>query len=247
MSMSMSMKQRLYTDRAELYDAIYASKPYALEAARLRELLSHFGVADGARVLEAACGTGAYLRELRAWYQLSGFDLNEAVLDIARRKVPGVPLQVADLRDFTVEVKVDAALCLFSSFAYLHSEEARASSLASFAAAVRPGGVLIIEPFVAPADFQEGASFVQVHDGPELKCARASVSRRRGEFAVIEFGWLVVRRGSDAIEHFQETHELALIEPGSLRRAVEAAGFDVLVVPDRLAIDRALLVGVRRV
>lgn len=241
----MGSNERLYSDRAELYDAIYASKPYAAEAVRLHELLSHLGVADGSRVVEAACGSGSYVKELRAWYQVSGFDLNEAMLDIARRKVPGVPLWVADLRDFTVEAPVDAALCLFSSFAYLHTDEARARSLACFAAAVRSGGVLIIEPFVAPADFRDGSTFVQTHDGPQLKCARASVSRRRGALAVIDFGWLVVRPGSDTIEHFTETHELALHEPEALGMAVESAGFDVVSVPERLVGDRALVVGVR--
>ena len=49
----------LYGSRADLYDLIYHFKDYAAEAARLRELLE--GVAAGAWITEAACGTGKYL------------------------------------------------------------------------------------------------------------------------------------------------------------------------------------------
>jgi ubiquinone/menaquinone biosynthesis C-methylase UbiE len=95
-------QHRLYTDRAELYDAIYASKPYGKEAERLRECLSSLGIADGSRVLEAACGTGSYLEQLSNWYEVSGFDLSAEMLAIARRKVPDVHVFVSDLESFTV-------------------------------------------------------------------------------------------------------------------------------------------------
>jgi len=239
-------EQHLYQDRAELYDAIYASKPYGEEADRLHMVLSSLGVPDGARVLEAACGTGSYLRELSRWYQPSGFDLNPAMLAIARRKVPDVPLFTADLRTFAVDPPVDAALCLFSSFAYLHDDGARARSLACFARAVRPGGVLVLEPFVGVDKYREGATYLQTHDGPTLKCARASVSRRRGELAVIDFAWLVVRDGSTHIDHFTETHELALHDPATVGRLVDEAGFEATRVPERLVGDRNLVVARRR-
>ena len=50
--------ESLYQDRAELYDRLYTFKDYDGEAERLHTLLQGEGVADGARVFEAACDPG---------------------------------------------------------------------------------------------------------------------------------------------------------------------------------------------
>jgi len=239
-------RQRLYQDKAELYDAIYASKPYADEAGRLHGVLAHLGVGDGAKVVEGACGTGSYLRELSRWYRVSGFDVNPAMLALARHKVPGVHVFRADLRSFTVPHPVDAALCLFSSFGYLHDDDARARALACFAQAVRPGGVLVLEPFVDVHHYREGSTYLQTHEGPGLKCVRASVSRRVRDRAYIDFAWLVLRDGAGEVEHFTETHELALHNPKRLARQLRHAGFDPVDAPAQLVRDRNLVVAVRR-
>lgn len=239
-------EHRLYTDRAELYDAIYAQKPYADEAARLRERLASLGIGDGSRLLEAACGTGSYLRVLRRWYAAAGFDKSPEMLAIARRKVPGAPLFVADLTDFAVAAPFDAAVCLFSSISYVHGDEALARALSRFAAAIRPGGVLVIEPFVAPSAYREGRAFLQTYEGEGLKCARASLSTREAELAVLRFAWVVARDGATEVEHFTETHTLWLCEHERLARAVEAAGFDLASADVTLVGDRELVVAVRR-
>ncbi len=239
-------QQRLYRDRADLYDAIYASKPYSDEAARLRERLSSLGVADGGRVLEAACGTGNYLRHLREWYRVTGFDLSPDMLAIARRKLPDTPLFVGDLETFSVADVFDAVLCLYSSISYLHDDEALSRALQRFAAAVRPGGALVIEPFVTPEAYRDGAAFLQTYEGSSLKCARASVSLRQGDLAILRFGWVVARDGAASVEHFDETHALWLCPHERLARAVDAAGFELVPASLQLVGDRRMVVAVRR-
>jgi SAM-dependent methyltransferase len=147
---------------------------------------------------------------------------------------------------FTVPEPYDAAVCLFSSISYLHGDETLARVLGSFAAAVRPGGVLVIEPFVSPDAYREGAAFLQTYDGAGLKCARASVSAREGDLAVLRFGWIVARDGATSVEHFTETHELWLCDHERLARAVRAAGFDLARTDLQLVGDRELVVAIRR-
>ena len=115
-----SLEEAVYEARAELYDRIYSFKDYQSEVERLRAMLQAEGVADGARLLDAACGTGEHLLHLKRFFDVSGFDKNPAMLEVARQKVPDVPLWEADLRDFTVEAPMQAILCLFSSIGYVH-------------------------------------------------------------------------------------------------------------------------------
>ena len=136
----------MYGKRADLYDRIYHWKDYAAEAARLRAVLRAAGVADGARVVEAACGTGSYLAHLSKWYAVEGIDLAAGALAFARKKAPRARLRKADMRDFALSRPADAVVCLFSSWGYLRPGADRRRAAACFARAVRPGGVVVVDP-----------------------------------------------------------------------------------------------------
>lgn len=237
--------QSLYDRRAALYDAIYHFKRYDAEAERLREMLGQRGVGDGSRVLDVACGTGSHLDQLRRWYDVSGLDLNEGMLAIARQKLPDVSLELGDMADFTVERPRDAVLCLFSSIGYLLTREQLEAAARCFAAALRPGGVLVVEPFIEPEEYVEGRIMLQTHDGEELKCARACVSQLDGEHAVLDFNWLVLRSGQPEVEHFVERHRLWLCPGALIAETLEQAGFAVELEPRGLIPDRNVLVGTR--
>ena len=239
------MTEPLYGARAELYDAIYAWKDYAAEGARLHELLGALGIADGARVVEAACGTGKHLAELRRWYAVEGFDRSAEMLTLARARLPEVPLHQRDMRDPGDEPPADALLCLFSSIGYLHGREALLAALRGFAGRLRPGGVVVIEPWLAPEDFRDGHLFLQSTDTDALKVSRMSVGRREGELSVLQFQWLVGRPGA-AIEHFTEEHGLWLCPRAVFAELLDAAGFDARFDPDGLMPRRGLWIGRRR-
>jgi daunosaminyl-N,N-dimethyltransferase/N-dimethyltransferase len=198
-------------------------------------------------VLEVACGSGSFLVPLAERYRVSGIDLSPELLAIAARKLPGVPLRPGDMRSFEVDEPVDAVLCLFSSIGYLRDESELRTAAACFARAVRPGGVLLVEPWLDPADFIDGHAGLDTYRSPELSLARASFSRRRGEMAVVTFRWLaaVADRG---LESEEETHELWLCPHELLRSVLGDAGFEVVHDPEGLGgpRGRALLRGRRR-
>jgi SAM-dependent methyltransferase len=239
--------ESLYRQRAELYDLIYHWKDYATEAARLRHLLLAEGIADGSRVLEAACGTGSYLSHLGAWYRATGFDLNDEMLAVARSKLSAqVKLFRSDMADFTVDEPFDAILCLFSSIGYVYPEERLRDTAACFAKAVRPGGVAVIEPWIAPENYQPGYGSIFTYESPDTKLCRASIGRRDGELAVLDFHWLIVRTGAEAVEHCIDRHRLWLCPSDRMQGIFNAAGFDCRLQPDGIMPKRGLLVARKR-
>ncbi len=237
----------MYRDRAELYDLIYHWKNYQAEAARVREKLAAEGIPDGSRVLEAACGTGSYLQHLRESYDLTGFDRSEEMLAIAREKLPaGLTLFRADMAGFTVDRPYDALLCLFSSIGYLYPEARLRAAAKCFADAVRPGGVLVIEPWIAPEEYRPGYGSIQTYDRPELKLCRASLGQRDGDIAVMDFHWLVLRTGADAVEHLVDVHRMWLCPRELMLRVFREAGFECRLDPEGLMPGRGLIIGRRR-
>jgi SAM-dependent methyltransferase len=235
----------MFRERAELYDLIYHWKDYASEAERLRALLAEGGVPEGSRIIEAACGTGGHLVHLAQHYALTGFDLSPDMIAIAKRKVPNVPLFVADMCDFEVDGPFDAALCLFSSLGYLRSEEELVKTARAFARALRPGGLLVIEPWLTEAAYRAGRAAMHTYDREDLKICRSIVSKQEGDVAVLDFHWLVARNGAGDVEHFVEQHRLWLCPWEKLLATFGAAGFEAEIRPDGLMKDRGLLVGRR--
>jgi daunosaminyl-N,N-dimethyltransferase/N-dimethyltransferase len=219
----------MYGDRADLYDRIYSFKDYAAETARLRALLVAAGVPDGARVVEAACGTGNYLVHLAKHYAAEGFDLNPAMLAIARTKAPSARTWQADMTDFALESPADVLLCLFSSFGYVPPDRIAAAA-ACFFRAVRPGGVAVVEPWITPEEAKPGHTVVQTYDGakatpPEaMQVVRAVTHLPEGRKSVFDFHWLVVT--PKGVEHFVDHHELWQSTADELLAAFRGAGFE---------------------
>lgn len=234
----------MYRERAELYDLIYSWKDYTGEIDRLHTIIGELGIPDGAALLDAACGTGRHLAGLGEWYRTAGFDGSEAMIAIARRRL-SCPLWVADLTAFEVSEPVDVATCLFSAIGYLPDEAALRASAACFAAAVRPGGIVLIEPWFTVDRWDHGRPFAQAANSNELSVARVNVAELDGEHSVLNLHWYVVPRGGP-VETFVEHHRMWLCPHATLIAAFEDAGFTTRIEPDGLMRDRGLLIGVRR-
>ncbi len=237
--------QGMYGEHAELYDLIYHFKDYGAEVERVVELLRAHGVPEGGRLLDAACGTGAHLAHLAPRFDVTGLDGSDAMLAIARKKVPGAAFVQADLADFHVDRPFDAALCLFSSIGYLLGEQSLGAAAGCFARALRAGGVLVVEPWVAPEDFHPGSVHLHTYASEELKLVRASHSRAEGERSILDFHWIVARAGV-GIEHFQEQHVCWLCPRERMAAIIEDAGFEVGFESDGLMEGRGVFVARKR-
>ena len=207
----------MFTQTAEFYDAIYAWKDYAADVRRLDGLIAQHKRAPGVRLLDVCCGTGKHLELLRHTYDVQGLDMDPAMLAIARKRCPGVPLYQADATDFDLGQQFDVVTCLFSSIGYCVSAGQLQEAISTMERHLLPGGVLLVEPFIAPEDFHErhvNAFFV---DQPDLKVARMNVSKRRGNVAILDFEYLIAT--SDGVQRATEHHELGLFSDSDFREA----------------------------
>lgn len=134
------------------YDMVYAD--YTKKETRFIEgiMKKHGPRLEGPmRVLEPACGSGRLLESLAArGHVVHGFDLNEHQIAFAkaRLKAKGLKGRVwrDRLQDFTVPkgARYDVAHCFVSTFKYITTEAGAARSLRRMAAALRPGGLLLL-------------------------------------------------------------------------------------------------------
>ena len=235
----------MYTETAELYDLFYEWKDYAGEAARLRDIVSARS-RHSRTLLDVACGTGLHLEHLAAWYDVAGVDLDYGLLAVARRRLPRVPFERADMRDFDLGRTFDVVTCLFGSIGYVQTPEAMRSAIAAVARHVGPGGVLIVEPWLTPANFDPAhpARGLAV-ERPGVVGVRLNDSRVDGRLSIMDFHYLIGRPGVP-IEHLVETHTLGLFTDDEVRDAFDAASLAPEHDSEGLT-GRGLWVGVRPV
>lgn len=214
----------LYGDFARYYDLVHARFDYGGHVDAMHALLRAEGVHDGANVLEAACGTGNYLTALRRHYTVGGFDRSEAMLRVARDKLPDTPLRLADLRGFDWPERVDVILCLCSAIAYLRSYDELADAIAAFARALPPRGVLVLRPWLTPAQACDGALWMDTFDGNALKLCRQAVLRRENRDSILDFHWLVATAEA-GVSHHVDRHVLHLFDDREIETALSTGGF----------------------
>jgi SAM-dependent methyltransferase len=134
---------------ARYYDALYADKPYAAEAAFVHGLVGE----PGGRLLDVACGTGRHAAAFAALgYDVTGVDLNPALIDHARAGMPDGRFEVADMRELDLGRRFDVVTCLFDAIGYPLTNAGVVAALRSIARHLEPGhGRCAIEFLHAPA------------------------------------------------------------------------------------------------
>src|SRR5512145_1235962 len=138
-------------EHPEYYEAIFGGDS-ARELDFLEQVNARFGT-GGTRWLEPACGSGRLLAEgARRGLRLTGYDVSEAMLEHARRRLRGGPrrrvvLHRARMEAFcppTLAGSFDLALNLVSTFRYLSSERAALSHLRRTRRLLKAGGLYVV-------------------------------------------------------------------------------------------------------
>ncbi len=107
---------------------------------------------DGPRVVEIGCGTGRASRAIAAaGREVVGFDIDQAMLDIAHQHGGDVSYVTADATDDgwheATGGDFDAACCFFNTFLALVDPAGQEACLRGAHAALRPGGRLWLDIF----------------------------------------------------------------------------------------------------
>ncbi len=139
----------MYGDFAAVYDRLMGEVDYAAWAAHYHQLLSQRGVAEGALVLEAACGTGSLTIPLARHYQIQPSDLSQEMLSVAARKAReaglSLPFARQDMRRLFAHRPAQAIICGCDGVNYLMGKADLRRFLDSAREALAPGGVLAFD------------------------------------------------------------------------------------------------------
>jgi ubiquinone/menaquinone biosynthesis C-methylase UbiE len=198
----------LYDRLAKLYDAIYSFKNYEKEAAKLHQLIQQHKRSPGNDLLDVACGTGGHITYLKRNYSVEGLDISAPMLRLAKKKHPNVVFHRGDMTSFKLTKQFDVVTCLFSAIGHVKTKRRMDLAVRCMVRHLKPGGVLVVEPWPTPKQWQVGRLGANFVDEPNLKVARFSISKARGKLSVQALHHLVAT--TNRIEHFVERLEMGL-------------------------------------
>jgi len=235
---------RMYTDLAKFYDLQYSWKDYPAEVRRLEALARRYGRSGGSSWLDVACGTGKHLELLSRHFDCAGVDVNAEMLKVARGRLRGVPLTRGDMRSFRLPRRFAVVSCLFSAIGHLTTERDLRRAFRRMADHLLPGGVLIVEPWIAPEDFRGALIHLRTYEDPSITLVRCAFSRREGSRSVIEYSYLIgePRKG---IRYLREVDRGLMVPPVRLLKLMESAGLKPRFLRRGFISDRGLLIGVK--
>ncbi|RSK43713.1 class I SAM-dependent methyltransferase [Hymenobacter rigui] len=129
------------------YHRLYQNRNYAEAREFLSRLLAHLHPKPAAHLLDLACGKGRHSRYLsEQGFDVTGVDLSARSIAAARQFAHAqLHFHVHDMRDPLPYGPFDFVLNLFTSFGYFEHEAENVVALRNAAAALRPGGKLVID------------------------------------------------------------------------------------------------------
>ncbi len=136
---------REYDPFARLYNRYWGAE-YRAAAAPVVERLLLSRIAAGASVLDVCCGTGQFTGHIhRLGIDIAGIDASENMLAFARENAPGVPFTLADVRDFSLDRRFDAAYSVYESLNHIPDMPGLARAFACIHRHLRPGAPFLFD------------------------------------------------------------------------------------------------------
>ncbi len=113
------------------------------------------------------------------------------MLRIAREKHPEVVFHQGDMTGFKLKNRFDVVTCLFSAIGHVKTKTRMRKAVRNMANHLQPGGLMILEPWITPANFRKGLIGWDFVDKPNLKIARINISKVKGPISAFEYHYLI--------------------------------------------------------
>ena len=151
---------RLYNDLAWLWpmwgDAI---GEYTHWCDFVTSLIRKYSELDARSILNIGCGGGKNAFNLKRDFEVTGIDLSEPMLDLARRLNPECEFIRADMRDCCLGREFECVL-IDDAVSYMASRSELAATFQVAYRHLRPGGVMVVSPDDTTETFEQNRTSV---------------------------------------------------------------------------------------
>ncbi len=227
---------RAYSSLAAVYDKLNDGIDYDAWADYIEGQLTRFSAAKPLSLLDLACGTGTLTSIFASrGYDMTGVDLSEDMLAVAREKCDGrrfahpVLFVRQDMSELELYGTVNAAFCCLDSLNYLTDTSALERTLARVHTFLDPGGLFVFD-MNAPAKFERVyADNAYVLEDEGILCAWQNEYNSRSK--ICNFYLSIFREASDGRwSRFDELQRERCYSLRTVKRILASCGFELLAL-----------------
>jgi SAM-dependent methyltransferase len=133
-------QRRLYGDLAWLWPIISRKEQYIEEAEGFSQTIWGYSQIEARDLLHLGCGGGHLDFTLKKHFSITGVDVSEAMLTLARQLNPEIDYRVGDMRTVRLDRLFDAVI-IADSIDYMLTADDLKAAFATAYAHLKPGGV----------------------------------------------------------------------------------------------------------
>jgi SAM-dependent methyltransferase len=220
-------RERMYEDLAWLFPIITPPEDYDVEAAQFIQAIRQHARIPAHTLLDLGCGAGHNDHFLQADFQVTGIDLSEPMLALARKLNPDIEYLPGDMRTLRLGRLFDAVM-VADSINYLCNEEDLRAVFQTAFAHLRPGGVFCTYSEEIPENFVQNGTYTTAHKQDDLEIALVEnyydPDPTDTQFEMT-FIYLIHQGGELRIE--SDLHLAGLFPVATWLRLLAEAGFEV--------------------
>lgn len=220
-------RERMYHDLAWLFPVITPPEDYIGEAAEFTQAIQQFSRRPARTLLNLGAGAGHNDHYLQHSFQVTGLDLSEPMLALARRLNSAVEYLVGDMRTIRLGRRFDAVILADSVSCLLTEMDLLAAFMTAYEH-LEPGGVFCTYAEETQENFQQNGTFTSTHLAGDLEVALVENFYDvdpKDTWYETTFLFLIRQKGKLTIEVDQ--HLNGLFPLVTWRRLLEQAGFQV--------------------
>lgn len=220
------MQFNLYS---QYYDLIYKSKDYSAEAKKVYDKIAILKP----HILELGCGSGGHASILSEFgCSVMGLDISKSMIEIANSKnISNFNAIEANIEDFQLNVKFDAAISIFHVMSYLVTDRAIINCLKSVSHHLNVGGLFIFDFWFLPAVYHQGfENRLKTFENDKITVVRESYAQldNNTNTANINFNIIVTDKISNKKERILEQHLMRFYTIQDINTFAAQAGFKVI-------------------
>lgn len=224
------------------YDELYVKpEQYQKEVQQVVTFSQHYLQSGGKTLLDVACGTGGHIKYLQDHFQVSGVDLSESMLAVARKKFPHLSFYRGNMIDFSLDKQFDIITCMYGSIGFVKTYANLKLALKNMARHLILGGLVIIVPWSTTESFKEKI-VVDAVKHPQIRIARMeNVKRKAANIVEITFHHLIGKDGQ--VKYHTQCMEVGLFSRDEYISAIQEAGLQLVEIYEGPNISMGAFVG----
>ncbi|MBK6765404.1 MAG: class I SAM-dependent methyltransferase [bacterium] len=216
---------RFYEDLAWVFRLTSPPEDYEHESEVFAEMLRRHARIPVRAILNLGCGAGHHDKSLKMKFDVTGADISDEMLKLARELNPDVSYVSGDMRTLRLDEKFDA-VTIFDSIDYMCTPEELRQAFDTAFAHLKPGGVFLTIPDEMAETFKQ--NLTQTDHGENDKTAVTFIENGydpdpRDTTVEATFVMLIRRNGKLIIE--TESLMLGLFPRKTWLDCLEKAGF----------------------